>query len=220
MTRRSLPAICGLLAGPALVLSAVVAAFVQPDEFSLVEHASSDLGADTADRAWIENQLGSNLPGLLLVLFAIGLWRPLGRRWSGRIGCLLIAVVGVGFFLSGFFTLDCREIDAACESSSWQASAHVAVAAPAGLALLASPFVVARALRFEPRWRDLRKPAVGLGVATVVGLLAGSAVGVGLGQYLAVVAWCSWISVLAFRMLRLAEHEASVTYPAHERRAT
>jgi len=50
--------------------------------------------------AWIENLLGSNLPGLLLVVFAAGLWRALGRRRSARIGSLLIAVVGVGAFLS------------------------------------------------------------------------------------------------------------------------
>lgn len=219
MTRRSLPAICGLLAGPALVLSAVVAAFVQPDEFSLVEHASSDLGADTAERAWIENQLGSNVPGLLLVVFFVGLWRSLGRSRSGRIGSLLVAALGVGAFLTGFFTLDCREIDAGCTNSSWQADAHVAVAVPALLALLLAQFVLARALRLAPQSRDMRPPTIALGVVTVVGFFAGSAIGEGLGQYLAFLPWFAWIALLSVRMLRLSGEGVPVSEPILETRA-
>ena len=68
-----LPAICGLLAGPVLLVGTVAGALAQPDEFSIVDHDNSDLGAATADSPWLSNQLGSNLPGLLLLVFAIGL---------------------------------------------------------------------------------------------------------------------------------------------------
>ncbi len=83
---QSIPAICGLLVGPVLFLTTVGAVLAQPDEFSVVNHENSDLGAETANSPWIANQLGSNLPGLLLFVFAIGLWRSLGRHRSTRIG--------------------------------------------------------------------------------------------------------------------------------------
>ena len=61
------------LAGPALVSFWIIAALAQPSGFSFVNHASSDLGAETADSPWIANELGSQLPGLLLLVFALGL---------------------------------------------------------------------------------------------------------------------------------------------------
>jgi hypothetical membrane protein len=64
-------AICGLLAGPVLFLGTLAGALAQPDEFSIVNHASSDLGAMTAHSAWLSN-VGSNLAGFLLFVFAIG----------------------------------------------------------------------------------------------------------------------------------------------------
>jgi MFS family permease len=41
----------------------------------------SDLGALTASSAWIYNQIAANLNGLLIVAFALGLWRALGSGW-------------------------------------------------------------------------------------------------------------------------------------------
>jgi hypothetical protein len=199
-----LPAICGLLAGPVLVVGTVAGALAQPDEFSIVNHANSDLGADTADSPWLSNQLGSNLPGLLLFVFAIGLWRSLERHRSARIGSVLVAVAGVGVFLTGFLRLDCRQIDPGCEDSSWHAVAHNTVAGLTILALVLAPFVLARALKLTLRWRDLWVPTLAFGIGTIVAAVAGSAAGEGLGSLLPVLIWFIWIAVLAIRMLRLA----------------
>jgi hypothetical protein len=195
-----------MLAGPVLLVASVAATLAQPDEFNFIDHATSDLGADTADAAWISNQLTSNLPGLLVVVFSVGLWHALGRHRSARIGAILVGIVGVGLFLTGVFTLDCRQIDAGCADAdvSGQASAHLGVGLATALALLISPFVVARAVKFADDWRDLRLLSVVLGCLAIVGAVAGSAVGEGLGQYLMVIAWFAWLTVLAIRMHRLA----------------
>lgn len=121
-TRRPHPgyeaaAVCGMLAGPVLLVGSVAATLAQPDEFSFIEHATSDLGAETANAPWISNQLTSNLPGLLVAVFSVGLWHMLGRHRSARIRTFLIGLVGVGLFLTGIFTVDCREIDAGCSSN-------------------------------------------------------------------------------------------------------
>jgi hypothetical membrane protein len=198
-------AVCGILAGPVLLAASWAGALAQPDGFSIIHHASSDLGADTADGAWVSTRLGSNLSGLLLLVFAIGLWRTLGRHRSARIGAFLVGAVAVGLFLTGFITLDCREIDVNCDTPmSWQATGHVIVAVATALALFVSPFVIARGLRFAASWRDLRGPTLVFAVTTIAGAIIGSVVGEGFGQYVAVIVWFAWITILAVRMRGLA----------------
>jgi hypothetical protein len=199
-------AVCGMLAGPVLLVASVAATLAQPDEFSFIEHATSDLGADTANAPWISNQLTSNLPGLLVAVFSVGLWHMLGRHRPARIDAFLIGLVGVGLFLTGIFTVDCREIDVGCNSNdvSWQAGVHSNAGLVAVLALVVSPFVVARGARFADGWRDLRVPSLVFGCLTIIGAVAGSAVGEGFGQYVLVFVWFAWITVLAVRMRRLA----------------
>ena len=96
----------------------------QPDAFSPANDDISYLGAQTADQAWIYNQIAANLNGLLILAFAWGLWRALGSGWLARLGVLGLAVLGVTRFLEGFLRLDCRSMDEGCENTSWQADAH------------------------------------------------------------------------------------------------
>jgi hypothetical protein len=96
----------------------------QPDAFSPAKDNISDIGAQTADQAWIYNQIAANLNGLLILGFALGLWRALGSGWLARLGVLGLAVLGVTRFLEGFLRLDCRGMDEGCENTSWQADAH------------------------------------------------------------------------------------------------
>ncbi len=44
--------------------------------------------------------------GLALLVFALGLWRGLGDRISGRIGSVLMAIAGGGVFCAGIFVAD------------------------------------------------------------------------------------------------------------------
>jgi hypothetical membrane protein len=197
-------AFCGLLAGPVLIAASWVATLAQPDEFSWINNPTSDLGADTADARWVSNQLGSNLSGILVIIFAVALSQMLGRHWSARIGTALVGGVGACLFLTGIFTLDCQEIDARCENTSWQAASHLTVAGVTVLALFVSPLVVGRAVRFSEGWQDLRVPSLIFGALAVVASIVASAGGEGLGSYVAVIVWFVWVSVLAVRMLRLA----------------
>lgn len=187
------------------------AVLAQPDQFSVVNDENSDLGAVTANSPWLANQLGSNLPGLLLFVFAIGLWRSLGSRRSGRIGSILVGVAGVGFFLSGFFRLDCRHIDRGCDPvSSWYAVAHNVDGGVTVIALVLAPFVLSRALKFIPEWRDLWIPTILFAVGTIAAAVLGGAIGAGVASLLGVLVWFIWITILAARMLRLSR----VTEPA------
>lgn len=213
----AIPGICGLLAGPALVLGTLAGASAQPDEFSLIEDPPSDLGALTPDSPWLSNLVGSNLAGLLLLVFAIGMWRLLGGHPSARIGCGLLAAAGVLVFLTGVFRLDCREIDSDCGNSSWHAQGHFAVAGLTALVLVLTPFVMTRALKVAPDWHDLWLPTLGFAIGTVVAGFAGSAVGGGLGSLLVALVWFAWVAMLAVRMLRLTRAAAVTQQPLDSR---
>ena len=117
-------AICGLLAPVTFVAGLLFGDLAQPDAFSPANDDISDIGAQTADLAWIYNQIAANLNGLLILAFALGLWRALGSGWLARLDVLGLAVLGVTRFLEGFLRLDCRGIDQGCENTSWQADGH------------------------------------------------------------------------------------------------
>jgi hypothetical membrane protein len=206
-----------MLAGPVLLAASWAATLAQPDEFDLINHPTSDLGADTADAAWVSNLFTSILPGLLVLVFAEGLWHVLGRHRSARVGTGLVGKVGVALFLTGIFTLDCRVIDAGCENTSSQAIVHSIVAGLAALAILASPFVVARGVRFTDGWQDLRIPSLVFGVLAVVGAVVGSAVGEGLASYVLAIVWFAWVTILAVRMLRLVRARPAATTASRSR---
>jgi hypothetical membrane protein len=68
-------AMCGLLAPVTFVAGLLFGDLAQPDAFSPAKDNISDIGAQTADQAWIYNQIAANLNGLLILAFALGLWR-------------------------------------------------------------------------------------------------------------------------------------------------
>ena len=98
----------------AFVIGWAAGGLAQPDAYSLVDDSVSDLGALSADQAWIYNQVGANLTGLLVAALAYGLWKAGIPGFSGRIGVIALAVMGIGQFFDGWFRLDCRAIDAGC----------------------------------------------------------------------------------------------------------
>ena len=198
-------AICGLLASLTFIAALLLGDLAQPDAFSPANDDISDLGARTADQAWLYNQIGSNLNGLLIVAFALGLWRALGSGWLPRLGILGLMIIGLTRFFEGFLRLDCRGIDIGCENSSWQADGHRIESGIAAALLVLVPPVLAFALRRLPHWRDLWLPtllSVPVGIAASV---AFSLIGNGAAVRAASVVWFLWLGLLAWRLLRIAD---------------
>ena len=101
-------AACGLLAPLTYCTGLLLGGLAQPDAFSSADDATSDLGASTASSPWIYNQIGVNLTGILVMVFALGWWRALSPDWLGRAGAVGLALVGLTLFLEGFLRLDCQ----------------------------------------------------------------------------------------------------------------
>ena len=198
-------AVCGLLASVTFIVGLALGDLAQPGAFSPADDNISDIGAQTAESAWLYNQIASNLCGLLLLVFALGLWRALGTSWIARLGAIGLAVLGVLRFLEGFLRLDCRGIDAGCDNDSWQADAHGIESGIAAALLFIVPPVLAFAFRRLPEWRDLWLPTL-LAVPAVIGIsVLFSIIGDGAATRAASVGWFLWLGVVAFRLLRLAE---------------
>ena len=198
-------AVCGLLASVTFMVGLALGDLAQPDAFSPADDNISDIGAQTAESAWLYNQIASNLCGLLILVFALGLWRALGTSWIARLGAIGLAVLGVLRFLEGFLRLDCRGIDAGCENDSWQADAHGIESGIAAALLFIVPPVLAFAFRRLPEWRDLWLPTL-LAVPAVIGIsVLFSIIGDGAATRAASVGWFLWLGLIAFRLLRIAE---------------
>jgi Protein of unknown function (DUF998) len=198
-------ATCGLLASVTFVVGLVLGDLAQPDAFSPADDNISDIGAQTADNAWLYNQVASNLCGLLMLAFALGMWRALGTGWLARLGAGGLAVLGVLRFSEGFLRLDCRGIDAGCENDSWQADAHGIESGIAATLLFIVPPVLAFAFRRQPEWRDLWLPTL-LAVPTVIAIsVLFSIIGDGAATRAASIGWFLWLALIAWRLLRIAD---------------
>ena len=198
-------AICGLLAPVTFVAGLLFGDLAQPDAFSPANDNISDVGARTADQAWIYNQIAANLNGLLIVGFAFGLWRAVGSGWLARLGVLGLAVLGATRFLEGFLRLDCRGMDEGCENASWQADGHGVESGIAAALFFLVPLVLAFAFRRLPQWRDLWLPTL-LSVPAVIAVsVLFSAIGDGAAVRAASITWFLWLGLLAWRLLRLAD---------------
>lgn len=197
--------VCGLLAFVTINVGWIVGGLAQPDSFSFADDDISDLGASTASSAWIYNQIGANLTGLLVVAMALGLWRALSPDVLGRIGAGALVVAGTGAFLDGIFRLDCRGIDAACTNDSWHSDAHKIESGFTGAATAIAPIVLLFAFRRIPAWRDSWLPTLAtipIAVAVSVGL---STIGDGAASRATTVVLFVWIAFVSVRLIQKAE---------------
>jgi Protein of unknown function (DUF998) len=197
--------ICGLLALVTVSIGYIGGTLAQPEAYSSAGDATSDLGAQTANMAWIHNQIGSNLTGILIILFGLGLWRALSPDVLGRIGAGALILTGLGIFLDGFLRLDCRGIDSGCTNDSWHSSAHKMNSRFLVAVTFAAPFILAFAFRRLPQWRALWLPTLlFVPVSVAVGVLF-SAIGDGASQRAGNITVFLWIGLLAWWLLRLAD---------------
>lgn len=197
--------LCGLIAGPFYILVGLIQALTRPG-FDITRHDLSLLA--NGDLGWIQitNFL---LTGLLVVAFAIGVWKALyegpGRTW----GPILLGVYGVGLIGAGFFIADPAfgfppGTGASAHTISWHGLMHIITAGIGFLSLIAACFVLAR--RFASRkQRGWTAYSVATGViffAAFVGVAIGSGHAWSvIGFWIGVVLAWAWIWALALKLL-------------------
>jgi hypothetical protein len=168
----------------------------------------------TADAAWIYNQIGANLTGLLIIGLALGLWRVLSPNLLGRVGAAAVVVTGIAAFSGGVFRLDCQGIDSGCENDSWHASAHKVASGILAGATFIAPLVLAVAFRRIPEWRDSWLPTLAVIPALFAANLLFSFLGNGAAVRAGTVVILLWIAFLGVRLLQKGERRGKSQSPA------
>ena len=200
---------CGLLAFVTSTVGWVAGGLAQPGSYSPARDDISDLGAVTANSAWLYNQVGANLTGALVVVLAAGLWLALSPDLLGRLGSVALAVAGAGSFLDGLFRLDCRGIDAACTNDSWHSHAHkVESGITAGATLLAA-LILAFAFRRVPGWRGAWLPSLLVLPAIIVANVVFSTIGDGAATRAGTVVFFAWVAFVGAWLLRVTTATAA-----------
>jgi hypothetical protein len=184
-----------------------IGGLAQSDGFSSLDDDISDLGAETASSPWLYNQIGANLTGILIVVFALGLWRALSPDILGRVGSGILVALGIAQIFEGFLRLDCRGVDTGCMNTSWHADAHKLESRISAVLFFVAPIVLAFAFRRLQEWRGEWLPTL-LAVPTFVAAsIAFSAFGDGAATRAGTVAWLLWIAFLASRLLSKSKAE-------------
>ena len=184
----------------------LIGGLAQPAAYSVIDDDISDLGALTADKPWLYNQLGVNLTGLLVLALSVGLWKTVGTGFSAHLGVIALGVAGVGTFLDGLLREDCRKIDAGCTDrfASWHGTGHVIETVFTILGTFVAVFALARAFKVSDRWNDLWLPTLVAGIATLAAVIFLSIPGAGLGVRVATTVWFLWLALVSYRLLRIA----------------
>ena len=212
MERRKLPTgtvgalraagLCGLVAFVTFNVGWIAGDAAQPRAFSPANDDISYLGALTASKPWLYNQLAANVSGVLVIVLGIGLWRALGPTRLGRAGGAALVATGVGTFLDGIFRLDCQPIDAGCSNDSWHSHAHKIESGFTVAATFLALVLLALAFRRIPRWRDSWLPTIATVPAVVVANVVFSPIGGGAATRAGTVVVFLTIAFIGFRLIQ------------------
>ena len=204
-----LAAACGLLAPVTYCAALLLGHLAQPDAYSSADDAISDLGAETASSAWIYNQLGVNLTGLLVMVVGFGLWHALSPDLLGRLGAVAVALAGLTLFLQGFFRLDCQGIDEGCENISRNADAHSLATGVSAVFIFASPIILALAFRRMSSWRNVWLPTLAVVPASIAASVLFSFLGSGAANRAGAITWLLWLAYIGLQLLRKGDEVAT-----------
>ncbi len=172
----------------------------QPSAYSAADDDISDLGAITAHSAWIYNQVGANLTGILVALLGLGIWRALSPDVVGRLGAAGLIAAGISTFFDGIFRLDCRGLDAGCDNVSWHSRAHKIESGLTAALTLLTPVILAFAFRRNASWRDSWLPSLLTLPAVLAANVVFSAIGDGAAIRAGTVVVFAWIAFVGVQL--------------------
>lgn len=155
-------ALAGLV-GPILFWSLLLLLDALRADYSNLTNQVSEIGAIGVQYGSV-GQAMFILHGLLLIIFAIGLARDLWGSLT-KLGPIVLLLVGTASLAAGVFPLN--PADPAASTNI----AHGLFILPGTFAAIVAPFLVARRMRFDSRWREFyyySSLIVGAALATIL----------------------------------------------------
>ena len=188
-------ALCGFLA-PALFLIAILFFAALRPEYSHLTDAVSELGALDAPNALAWNLIGFVAVGLLIAVFAWGLFRA-----TGSPGALAyVGLSGLSFAATGVFPADMADL--AAPSSRM----HIVMSLICFGAFVLGAFVLGWRFLRRPGWRWVAVISGVFGILAILTMpLREMAVPPGLAQRVSFALYLAWIWLLALALWRGGE---------------
>ena len=139
------------ITGPILITLIMIILAFYHENYNHLSQYISELGAQNAPNAYVMN-IGFLILGILLILFAIGLYNNLidkNSKFSIKIGSLLIIISGISFILLCFFPCDPD-----CINTSLIGIIHGYLANFAQFSLIFSPLFLYQIFKNDSRWNN------------------------------------------------------------------
>lgn len=179
------------------------------------EHIS-DLGATGTDLAILQD-INFIITGLLILVFAIGMFRLSEFGKGAKTGSGFVAIIGLGFVASGIFSADPSDL----QESTSAGGLHDLFGIVTFLSAFIAMFVMSRSLPRDKYWRALRMPSLVWGIVTfalLVLLIAPEPVDntsdlvswTGVIQRAFVGVFLLWIVVMALALFKRADTESEI----------
>lgn len=192
---------CGALVAPVFYFIAICQLAMRP-EFDMRRLPLSYLSIGRV--GWIQN-LNFLTTGALALLCAVGMRRALRRERDRRSACILIGLFGLGMMAAGVFNPDPLVASGSLPSTSGHGALHTAAFMTAFASLIGACFVMARCFAREQRtaWRSF-SVGTGLAVPFLIVLSSATPRWAGLIIALAGLMLFSWLSAIAWNLLKLS----------------
>ncbi|MEK9194479.1 MAG: DUF998 domain-containing protein [Patescibacteria group bacterium] len=101
--------ICGVLGTPIFLFSTVLVRLIYP--YPYISQTISSLGALDSPAKTLANIFIFNLFGILIALFALGIFRSPEMRMAGKIASVFFLLAGISMFLVGIFPGSTVQVD-------------------------------------------------------------------------------------------------------------
>jgi hypothetical membrane protein len=167
-----------------------------------------DLGAATADRAWVWNT-AATVAGVLVLGVAVGLYHAFRRLPGTAVALALLALVGATLAASFPFRRDCLSTEPSCGADADYSWHHVGreLTSPFGsvgtmIALVLLTRVFGRKAALRPLWRYSAATVAALTVLLVVYVERDGGPGAGIVQRLSTIVFFAWLAFVSYRVER------------------
>ncbi|MDX6638606.1 MAG: hypothetical protein QOJ01_2117, partial [Solirubrobacterales bacterium] len=201
------------------IASWLLAETLQPG-YSGTASGVSALGADGARDAWIA-MTGFVVFGLGVAALAPGLRFVLPRRRAAAVAAAFFVLAGLSIVVVGLARADCNLSNAACQARfdagqlSWQTDVHVWAGLVMRVALILTPFALARALWPSPAGAlAILSGAVGAAIGAAALILYSSGGADGLVERFELVVVNLWALIVAVGILYETRSAPRLSAPA------
>jgi len=153
--------IIGIATPIAFLTTYLIMSSMRP-EYSMFTKAISELGSVDAPNKWLWNFFGYILPGILIAIYAVGLYKNIAVTKSSKLPLYGILFSGVFMAMSGIFPADMDDRQATTTLL------HTIGSFGSYLSFLMGAFTYPKVMRKSNYWKTVKKPTLLFTYLTII----------------------------------------------------